>query len=103
MTWKCSLLLIPAVFFCTAAGARNAQAADGERPSRILEIEWLKEEIYAINLINRLDLTANQIDVILKRAELARPFVAACRESLPEVYLDQLAAFRAFKIEDEAD
>jgi hypothetical protein len=77
--------------------------AAGEEPpvSMRLTIDRLKEEIYAINLINLLDLSSAQIDVILRQSELARPMIMAYEESLPKVYARQLKAYREFKEEDE--
>ncbi len=61
----------------------------------------LKEEIYSINLIDRLDLDADQVAVILKQSRLARPYFEAGRKMIREIRLLQLTAFREFKAEDE--
>jgi hypothetical protein len=87
------LMLTPVLLF----------SAEESKDSKQFELYRLKEEIYAINLINLLELTANQIDFILARAELARPYYEVYWEAKPEIYTTQLVAFREFRMEDEAD
>ena len=78
-------------------------AREGGRPSLEREVERLKEEIYAIHLVNRLQLTPNQIDFLLAQLERVRPYLASFEEELPAVYALQREAFREFRAEDEAN
>jgi hypothetical protein len=73
------------------------------RSAREAEIKRLEEEIYAVRLINLLDLRADQVEAILAQSELARPVIAAYFESLPEVLDLQRKIFAEFKAECEAD
>lgn len=65
------------------------------------KLALLKEEIYSINCISMLDLSAEQIEVVLKQSRLARPYFEAGRGMVREIRLLQLKAFREFKAEGE--
>ncbi len=97
LTLWTALLLVP-----WAAPGGDGDGARREA-SRILELKWLKEEIFALNLIDLLNREPDQAGAILKQAELARPLIEAYRMELSDVYLAQLIAYREFKGEDEAD
>ncbi len=64
-------------------------------------VKALKEEIYSINLVNLLDLSSSQVDVILTQSRMARPFYEARKEMLREIYPLQVRVFREFKAADE--
>lgn len=77
-------------------------AAEEEPPESLGgEVAALKEEIHAVNLINLLDLSVSQIDLILEQSRLARPWVEARREEFKTIYPMQVEVFREFKAEDE--
>ncbi|MHC4944664.1 MAG: hypothetical protein ACYTG7_16730 [Planctomycetota bacterium] len=87
------------------AGLFPAQQSDARdiRSARQAEIKRLEEEIYAVRLINLLDLEEKQISLILKQSDLARPVIAAYFEELPEVFDLQRRIYAEFKAECEAD
>lgn len=95
----CCLFTCQVTLFLLPAG----EAEEKRGTSKILEIQRLKEEIYAINLINLLGLNPDQIDVILAQSELARPLIETYAATLPEIYAFQLSAFSEFKKENEED
>jgi hypothetical protein len=93
--------VIGLLFMVAVLAAVETSAAEEPPESPGGEVAALKEEIHAINLINLLDLSVSQIDVILEQSRRARPWIDARREELKAIYPRQVEVFREFKAEDE--
>lgn len=56
---------------------------------RMMEIQRLKEEIYALHLIQLMKLDQHQVEFILKRSELAAPIIAEHEQLVLQLLRDQ--------------
>jgi hypothetical protein len=97
MNTKAVISLLLLLFY--PASLRPAE----EDTPRTIEIQRLKEEIYALHLIHLLNLTQHQVDFILKRSELAAPIIVEHERLKLELMREQRSIYAHYLEESRAD